>query len=652
MPNKKKNCVDYLRHAEYYDLLPTFDELYARSSGKEEFKDLMGLILSRQNIMLAYRELKANDGSMTPGTDGLRIIDIRKMKEEDVVQKVRRIIKGGKDGYTPRCVRRKDIPKPNGDTRPLGIPCIWDRLIQQCIRQILEPICEAKFSDNSYGFRPARSAENAIAAEYRMIQMQKLYFVVEFDIKGFFDNVNHSKLIKQLWAMNIHDKALIYTIKRILKAPIQLENGEIIQPAKGTPQGGIISPLLANVVLNELDHWVESQWQKNPVTKKYKPRTNDSGSPILSHAYRAMRDTKLKEMYIIRYADDFRILCRTKADAEKVKIAVTKWLKERLKLDVSPTKTKIVDVRNRYTDFLGFKIKAYKKSKKYVLKSHISDKASKRIEKNLKEQVKHIARPREKETVAEEVKTYNSMVMGIQDYYGIATNISLDCGRISYRVNKTLKDRLGTNPRTGRIKKEGRELTSDEKERYGNSAQLRYEAKSHEPIYPFGYKKFVKPMNCGRDVCSFSVTGRNRIHDLLECNTVLLHELMRTTVSADSIELADNRLSLFTTQNGKCAVTGEEFKCVSEIVCHHKHPKEWQGGDRYRNLVLVSDKIHKLIHSYDAEEIRKLIKEARVTEVTQFEKLNKFRMKACRKPIDATIYITNGMAKKTKTMTN
>ncbi len=127
---------------------------------------------------------------------------------------------------------------------------------------------------------------------------------------------------------------------------------------------------------------------------------------------------------------------------------------------------------------------------------------------------------------------------------------------------------------------------------------------------------------------------------------------MRTTVSADSIELADNRLSLFTAQNGKCAVTGEEFKCVSEIVCHHKHPKEWQGGDRYRNLVLVSDKIHKLIHSYDAEEIRKLIKEARVTEVTQFEKLNKFRMKACRKPIDATIYITNGMAKKTKTMTN
>ncbi len=277
MPKEMKNCVDYLRHAEYYDMVPILDGLYEKSSKGEEFADLMELILSRENIMLAYRELKANEGSMTPGTDGIKIIDIRKMKEDEVIRKVRGIVRGGKDGYTPRCVRRKDIPKPNGDLRPLGIPCIWDRLVQQCIKQILEPICEAKFSDNSYGFRPNRKVENAIAAEYRMIQMQKLYFVVEFDIKGFFDNVNHSKLIKQLWAMNIHDKTLIYLIRRILKAPVRLENGDVVTPTKGTPQGGIISPLLANVVLNELDHWVESQWQSNPVINNYTANHQDSG---------------------------------------------------------------------------------------------------------------------------------------------------------------------------------------------------------------------------------------------------------------------------------------------------------------------------------------------------------------------------------------
>lgn len=654
MPKEETNCVEHLRHAEYYDMVSTFDELYEKSSNNEEFIDLMGIILSRENIMLAYRELKANDGSMTPGTDGLKIIDIRKMKEEEVIARVRNIVKGGRDGYTPRCVRRKDIPKPNGDLRPLGIPCIWDRLIQQCIKQVLEPICEAKFSNNSFGFRPNRSVENAISSEYRMIQRQQLHFVVEFDIKGFFDNVNHSKLIKQLWAMNIRDKTLIYVIKRILKAPIKLENGEIIIPTKGTPQGGIISPLLANVVLNELDHWVESQWQSNPVINNYTARINDSGCPILSHAYRAMRNTNLKEMYIIRYADDFRILCKTKEEAEKVKIAVTRWLKERLKLDVSPEKTKIVDVRNRYTEFLGFKIKAYKKSNKYVLKSHICDKASKRIERNLKEQAKRVAKPREHKAVADEIKIYNSMVMGIQNYYSIATNISLDCGTLDYRIGKTLKDRLGTNPKSGRIKRQGRDLTLVEKERYGKSAQIRYEAKSKEPIYPLGYIKFRKPMSCGRDVCSYTPEGRKRIHDMLGCNTILMHEIMRIPTLTDSIELSDNRLSLFSAQEGKCAVSGVEFTRADKIICHHKHPKKWGGSDRYRNLILVTENVELLINTYKNEEVKTLLIKANITEKAQIEKLNKLRKQSHRKPIDAQTkeIISKGLAKETKTTFN
>ena len=351
MTNKQQKnllCVDDLRHAEYYQMQTTFDDLYSKSKNGEKFQNLMPLILSRENILLAYRNIKSNGGSKTQGTDNVVIDDIGKLSADEYVEKLRFIVAGSKHGYRPKAVRRKEIPKPNGKLRPLGIPCMWDRLVQQCIKQVMEPICEAKFSENSYGFRPLRSVEHAIQRVYQLMQRANLHYVVEFDIKGFFDNVDHSKLIKQIWSLGIRDKHLLYVIKQILKAPIKMPNGEIQYPSKGTPQGGIISPLLANIVLNELDHWIDSQWIEHPITEKYSYKVNSNGSKDLGHAYRAMKTTGLKEMYIVRYADDFRILCRTKSEAERIKIAVSKWLWERLRLEVSPEKTRIVNDKKKY----------------------------------------------------------------------------------------------------------------------------------------------------------------------------------------------------------------------------------------------------------------------------------------------------------------
>ena len=124
-----------------------------------------------------------------PGIDGKAIKNIACMEPKEVVKQVRFIVRESKHGYRPKAVRRKEIFKPDGRIRPLGIPCIWDRLIQQCIKQVMEPICEAKFSDNSFGFRPNRSVENTIARTYRMLQMSNLHYVIEFDIKEFYDNL-------------------------------------------------------------------------------------------------------------------------------------------------------------------------------------------------------------------------------------------------------------------------------------------------------------------------------------------------------------------------------------------------------------------------------------------------------------------------------
>ena len=242
-----------------------YNLLYEQAKSGSKFTNLIGIVLSKENIMLAYRNIKMNTGSNTAGTDKLTIADIGKMTPEEVTAKVRYIVSGTNRGYRPKAVRRKEIPKLNGEIRPLGIPCIWDRLIQQCFKQILEPICEAHFSKHSYGFRPNCSVENAIADTYYRLQQSHLHYVIEFDIKGFFDNVNHRKLIRQMWTLGIRDYRVINTVKRMLKAPVRTPNGKLEYPTKGTPQGGIISPLLANIVLNELDHWIESNWEENPV---------------------------------------------------------------------------------------------------------------------------------------------------------------------------------------------------------------------------------------------------------------------------------------------------------------------------------------------------------------------------------------------------
>lgn len=233
---KRKN----LRHNEYYDMQYHFDSLYARSADGQNFYGLLELMQSDENIRLAYRNIKRNTGSKTAGCDKLTIQDIKPLSVLNVIE----TIQGMFEQYTPEAVRRVFITKENGKKRPLGIPTIWDRLFQQCVLQVLEPICEAKFYKHSYGFRPNRNTHHAKARMETLINRACLYHCVDVDIKGFFDNVDHAKLLKQMWSLGIRDKALLSIISRLLKAEIIGEGF----PTKGTPQGGILSPLLSNIV--------------------------------------------------------------------------------------------------------------------------------------------------------------------------------------------------------------------------------------------------------------------------------------------------------------------------------------------------------------------------------------------------------------------
>ncbi|MEQ8197217.1 MAG: group II intron reverse transcriptase/maturase [Clostridiaceae bacterium] len=560
-----------LRNNEYYEIQDVFDELYKLSKANHKFVNLMEHIASEQNILLAYRNIKKNKGSQTVGTDNLDINYFKSMSKDKFVK----YIKNKFNNYIPKSVRRVEIPKQNGKLRPLGIPCIDDRIIQQCIKQVLEPICEAKFHKHSYGFRPNRSTAHAAARCMALMNKAKLHYVVDIDIKGFFDNVNHNKLKKQIWALGIRDKNLISIIGKILKSDIK----GIGVPTKGTPQGGIISPLLANIVLNELDWWISSQWETFETKKQYKNL----------YKYKALRKKNLKEIWIVRYCDDFKIFCRDYKSAQKIYKATRLWLKERLDLEVSTEKSKITNLRKNYTEFLGFKLKVKLKANKYICKSKMCDRAKKKTIEKLKNQIKIIQRSKD----SKEVAKLNSIILGSHNYYKYATHISKDFAEIDFLVRKALKIRLG------RISSPKPKLSETYKRLYGvyNGKVMTICGITLFPIYKC---KTAAPMCFSQEVCNFTPEGRELVHTKLKSYEFILSYLLSNPRLNESIEYFDNKISLMAGQRGKCYVTGNNLK-IGNMECHHKTPKALGGTDEYKNLVWLTTDIHRLVHCTKSE---------------------------------------------------
>lgn len=353
-----------------------------------------------------------------------------------------------------------------------------------------------------------------------------------------------------MWALGIRDKRLIYVIKRILKAFIQLENGTTVTPDKGMPQGDIISPLLANIVLNELDWWVDSQWQNHPVAVARGKNRQIKERIVFdkSHGCKIIRSTQLKEMHIVRYADDFRIFCPTKDCAERTLIAVTQWLKERLRLDLSPEKTRVVNLNKHYSEFLGIKMRLRQKKNKQI----------------------------------------------------VQLRVSVDFRDVGYQVSRTMK-RMGD-----RLKKEPKEkIGGAVVDQYGSSKLIRYI--KNLPIAPISYVRTSGPKYKNPLIQKYTPEGRARIHENLAFDTRMLHALLCQEVHSQSAAYADNRLSLFCAQYGKCAVTGQVFEMLADIHSQHKLPLAMGGKDNYQNLILLRESVHILIHTTSEPTIAKYL---------------------------------------------
>ncbi|MGF2716728.1 MULTISPECIES: group II intron reverse transcriptase/maturase [Bacillus cereus group] len=590
-----------MRYWEYYNMQETFDKLYEDSRANKSFQGLYEMITAENNILLAYRTIKSNKGSKTAGIDSFVIDQYKSMDKAEFLNLVRNRL----NQYKPKAVKRVFIPKPNGDKRPLGIPTMFDRLIQQMIKQILEPICEAKFYEHNYGFRPLRGARHAISRVMYLISRNTFHYAVDIDIKGFFDNVNHTLLLKQLWNMGIKDKRVLKLISLILKAPIK----GVGIPRKGTPQGGILSPLLSNVVLNDLDQWIARQWHHFQSDYDYTEPGNRN---------RALKRTKLKQGYIVRYADDFKIMAKDFRTAQKWFMATKLYLKERLKLDISPEKSRIINLRKNKSEFLGYSLHVVPKRNKWVCNSNISEKKKKQIESELRKRIKSIQRS----TTRQNVQLYNAYVLGLRNYFRYATHVNIDMHELTFSVSLTFFNRLKS---VGKY-----EVPINAPPVFKKFFKNNYRTFKVCGIYlfPLADIQTATIWNYTQSQTPYSKKGRNSAeHKELDRNVLVeITRLLTVNTISRSLEYSDNRISRYSMVMGKCEIL-KEFLTASEVHCHHYVPLGLGGTDDYSNLRIIRKDIHRLIHATDNRTIENYLKSLLLTD-EQVKRINQYR-RAC-----------------------
>jgi group II intron reverse transcriptase/maturase len=346
---------------------------------------LLEQILSKANMNLAYEQVKKNAGSA--GIDKMKTEELLKYLKIHGEALLNDLLTGR---YSPQAVKRVEIPKPDGGKRGLGIPTVVDRLVQQAIAQILTPIFDEDFSPSSYGFRPNKNAHQAILKATEYIN-EGYKVVVDIDLEKFFDRVNHDKLM-HLVSKKVHDKRVLRLIRKFLESGI-MDKGVFVKSTEGTPQGGPLSPLLSNIMLDELDKELESRGHR-----------------------------------FCRYADDCNIYVRSKRSAERVMSSISKYIENELKLKVNQSKSEVGSPKKR--KFLGFSF--YQKKEEVKVRIH-----SKSIER-IKSKLKKLTSRSNAMSMEQRTIKLNQLTIGWTSYFRIA-DMKSHCQELDEWVRRRLR---------------------------------------------------------------------------------------------------------------------------------------------------------------------------------------------------------------------
>ena len=587
-------------------------------SSDYKYERLYRYLFSEEMFAVAYQRIYAKQGNMTPGTDGKTI-------DEMSLERIERLIVSLKDeSYQPHPARRVYIPKKNGKKRPLGIPSFEDKLVQEVVRLLLEAIYEGHFEGTSHGFRPHRSCHTALGMIQKSFAGAKWF--IEGDIKSFFDNIDHNVLISIL-RERISDERFLRLIRKFLNAGY-VEDWKYNKTYSGTPQGGIISPILANIYLDKFDKYIKEYaakfrkgdrrsinpeyWRlnnkKNWLKKKLQKTSDEQmrksylyeivqlSKQMLSTPHKDAMDADFRRMQYVRYADDFLIsVIGSKSECETIKADITQFMREQLKLELSDEKTLITHAQDK-AKFLGYEIfirksDAVKRNKDGVLKRDFNGAVvltlnSAVIQKKLTEynalEVRNIdgkdiwwSKPRRYMTPMKPediLAQYNAEIRGLYNYYSLAANVSKECASFAFIMKmsmfKTLGWKLNTSARKVRQKyQKDKDFVIPYNDAKGKQ--------KHRIFYNEGFKK------------------RNAQFDVD-------YDKLPQTMYVPYPSLVE-RL-----KDGRCELCGKEGK----VVMHHvrtltklKGNNEWEKLmlKRHRKTLVVCEDCNSMIQNYGKE---------------------------------------------------
>ena len=577
----------------YVDMEQRFNDF---RDGRIDPTTLHDIVYDEKNVALAIRQLSKSDGRMAFGPDGTNYQTLENYSVAELAIIVKDRLLNKKMDY----VRRTYIPKGDknsGKMRPLGICSIWDKLVEKCIQLVVEPYCETKFVDSSFGFREQVSTHNALAKVKN--QCPTMPFVLAVDMKDYFGTIDPDITYRELWHIGIRDKVILNYIFRFIKKGYYEDSCKVEDPL-GSPQGSILGPLISNVYLHRFDVWLRDQgdcWHDPAVGKFHNPKNKR----------RNMELTGLKVGIHVRYADDILVLCKNREDAERYRYSVTKYLTRNMRLIINEDKTRIYDLTREKMKFLGYDFYAAKRysknpqqNGKYLISNSLPKAKEDEIVGKCGEHLRNIKKHPGFKTIHE----WNTYVVGIHNYYKGMTHFNDSFHQIGWRIKKLFYHTMSSRTK----------FTLEQSYKnnfldgcYSSWGKKGYYCFGNYPIVQIEWANWDSTLIAGH---KGKVTRKNPYYygEKKHKPGVSLEDisyLVDVSMHIDNSRFAMFRISKYSSVKGVSYMSGEHVP-VEEYHCHHIIPREKGGTDDFNNLCVLSETEHKILHGTNPEQLYKL----------------------------------------------